>query len=146
MKQWLNKLGIDIKLLKFGAVGIINTLFGTAIMFTLFDVFNFGYYFSSFCNYFFGSILSYFLNKYFTFNYKKKDVKTIVKFIIGIAACYLIAYGGCRPIARAVFSSFGEKIADNIAMIGGMGVFVILNYYSQRFFVFRNLDRKENEE
>lgn len=134
MIKWLGKIGIDFKLIKFGIVGVINTLFGTAIMFFLFDVLHCGYYFSSSCNYFFGSILSYFLNRYFTFNYKKKDWKTVIKFIINIGCCYLIAYGVCRPAARHVFYMLDEKTADNIALVGGMCLFVLLNYFGQRFF------------
>lgn len=75
----LNKW-VDKTFLKFILVGIINTLFGTAIMFSFYNIFHFNYWISSGANYFFGSILSYFLNKYFTFEYKGNNIKTIVKF------------------------------------------------------------------
>ena len=142
MKNKLSKYGFDIKAIKFGIVGIVNTLFGSGIMFILYNVFNINYYASSFCNYFFGSILSYFLNKYFTFNYKKKNLKTIIKFIINILICYLVSYGAIRPIIRFILSGQSVKLIDNIAMFGGMIVFIILNYFGQRFFVFK--DNKNN--
>ena len=92
MIKFLKKIGIDIKAVKFVIVGVINTLFGSGLMFILYNCFNVNYYISSFCNYFFGSILSYFLNKYFTFKYKKRDFKTVLKFIVNILVCYSIFF------------------------------------------------------
>lgn len=66
MKQLLTKL-FDKTFWKFILVGIINTLFGTAVMFICYNVFHLSYWVSSASNYIFGSILSYFLNKRFTF-------------------------------------------------------------------------------
>ena len=63
----------DKTFLTFLIVGVVNTLFGTMIMFVLYNVFDCSYWFSSFCDYFFGSILSYFLNKHFTFHYQGTD-------------------------------------------------------------------------
>lgn len=57
-----NKI-IDRTLAKFILVGIINTLFGTTIMFAAYNLLHLSYWVSSGMNYFFGSILSYFLNK-----------------------------------------------------------------------------------
>ena len=62
----------------------------------------------------------------------------MVRFIVNIALCYLIAYGGAQPIVKAVFSNAEVALRDNIAMLCGMGLFVILNYVGQRFFVFSN--------
>ena len=57
---------------RFIFVGAANTIFGSAIMFILYNAFNCSYWFSSASNYIFGSILSFFLNKYFTFRNKEK--------------------------------------------------------------------------
>ena len=72
----------DKTFITFLIVGVVNTLFGTAIMFVLYNVFDCSYWVSSFCDYFFGSILSYFLNKHFTFHYQGNDWKSIVKFAL----------------------------------------------------------------
>ena len=56
---------VDKTFLKFMLVGIINTVFGTTIMFVFYNVFDLSYEISSAANYFFASILSFFLNKYF---------------------------------------------------------------------------------
>ena len=39
---------------------------------------------------------------------------------------------------RYILSGMGTKIQDNVAMLAGMGLFVILNYFGQRFFAFNS--------
>ena len=124
--------------LKFILVGVANTVFGTAIMFIMYNVFGVNYWISSASNYVCGSILSYFLNKYFTFKNQDKGIGVIIKFIINISLCYLIAYGAAKPLVRYILSGMGTKIQDNVAMLAGMGLFVILNYFGQRFFAFNS--------
>lgn len=133
--EFLKKF-FDITFWKFIIVGVINTLFGTGVMFLFYNVFHFNYWVSSASNYIFGSILSYFLNKFFTFQSKKNTGKTLVKFVINITLCYLIAYGVAQPIVKWILSGASATVQDNLAMLVGMGFFVILNYCGQRFFVF----------
>ena len=94
------KFKLDGTVIRFIIVGVINTLFGTAIMFVFYNVFHLSYWISSASNYFFGSILSYFLNKSFTFKYGKADFKSIVRFTVNILVCYLLAYGIAKPVMR----------------------------------------------
>lgn len=155
----LKKL-FDKTLWKFILVGVINTLFGTAVMFLLYNIFlhDFshtffgkvtvdGYWISSAANYILGSILSYFLNKYFTFQYKKRSFKIIVKFVINILICYLVAYGIAKPLVRLVLSGSGKTIQDNVSMLVGLVLFTGLNYLGQRFFAFKDdKDGKDTEE
>lgn len=133
----IGKSVFDTTFLKFVGVGIINTIFGTTIMFVLYNVFHQSYWVSSAANYFFGSILSYFLNKYYTFKYKGWDWTSIVRFAINIVVCYFVAYGIAKPLVKAIFSDMGKIFQENIAMFVGMCVFVLLNYFGQRLYVFK---------
>jgi putative flippase GtrA len=133
----------DKTFLKFILVGVVNTLFGTAIMFLFYNLLHLSYWLSSASNYFFGSILSYFLNKYFTFQNKSKSWKTVLKFAVNIAVCYGIAYGLARPLIRWLMRGCAQKLTDNVAMVLGMCLFVALNYLSQRFLTFKE---EKNEE
>lgn len=128
---------VDKTFFKFILVGVINTAFGTSIMFIAYNFLGFGYWISSAANYILGSILSYILNKHFTFENKSKSILTIVKFIINIVLCYLVAYGLAQPIIRYMLSDLSKSIQDNISMFVGMGLFVIFNYLGQRFFAFK---------
>ena len=134
IRQLLNK-----EILTFLVVGVVNTLFGTAIMFVLYNVFGCSYWVSSFCDYFFGSILSYFLNKHFTFHYQGTDWRSIVKFALNIVECYLIAYSLALPLTRHVLQDmhFSKTIVENIAMLVGTVLFMVINYIGQKFFAFR---------
>ncbi len=126
----------DKTFLKFLIVGAVNTLFGTAVMFGFYNLLHLSYWISSAANYFFGSILSYFLNKKFTFKNAEKGAGTVVRFIVNISLCYLVAYGAAKPLVRLILSGAGDTVRDNVAMLVGMGLFVILNYIGQRFFAF----------
>lgn len=127
----------DVTFWKFIIVGFANTLFGTGIMFLFYNVFHLSYWISSASNYVFGSVLSYFLNKYFTFKSKSNSGTTLVRFVVNISLCYLVAYGGAKPLARLIFSGASQTVQDNLAMLAGMCFFVALNYIGQRFFVFK---------
>ncbi len=128
---------INASFLKFILVGIVNTLFGTGIMFLFYNCFHFGYWISSASNYIFGSVLSYFLNKNFTFRQKKSSIKTILLFTANITICYLLAYGFAKPLAKLVLSELPINMQDNTAMLVGMCLFVILNYLGQKLIVFK---------
>lgn len=134
--------------IKFGMVGILNTIVGTAVMFFAYNVLHFGCWLSSALNYIIGSILSYILNKRFTFESKKKSKKEIVRFVVNISVCYLLAYRAAEPFAGKMLSMFGLKIEKNIleqiAMLFGMCFFIILNFWGQKIFIFKQTERKNN--
>lgn len=134
----LAKKLFDRTFLRFVLVGVVNTLFGYAIMFGFYNLLGLSYWVSSAANYFFGSILSYFLNKHFTFQDKSRDWKTVLRFVVNIAACYAVSYGLARPLVRLVLRSLPQTTIDNAAMLFGSVVFVALNYLSQRFLTFRS--------
>lgn len=149
IKRLIAKL-FDKTFLRFVLVGIVNTLFGYAIMFAFYNLLHLSYWVSSACNYIFGSILSYFLNKRFTFRDESKSAMTVLRFAVNIAVCYLIAYGAARPFVRWLLQGKGQSLVDNAAMLTGSVVFVALNYLSQRFLTFRqkreDVPEKEQEE
>ena len=132
-----NKI-IDKTTLKFLLVGIINTLVGNGVMFLLYNLCGVGYTLSTVANYVVGSIVSYFLNKYYTFKQNKKSCKEVLRFIITIIVCYAVAYGAAKPLAYLVFGGLSETIKDNLAMLAGSGMFIVLNYFGQRFFAFKS--------
>ncbi|GHT56706.1 hypothetical protein FACS1894109_06520 [Spirochaetia bacterium] len=126
----------DRTFFKFVLVGIINTIIGTGIMFSLYNLFGFSYWQSSAVNYIFTSILSFFLNKYFTFSVKQWSAYMLFAFVFTIAMSYLLAYGIAKPVVHRVLANCSQKIRDNVSMLAGMCLFTGLNYIGQRFVVF----------
>lgn len=138
--MYVTKLSLfffDKSFCRFILVGVLNTIVGTVIMFVFYNVFHFNYWISSAANYFFGSILSYFLNKYYTFSYHRKEWKSVIRFVINIVVCYFIAYGIAKPAMSWLLSNVSKAVQENVAMVFGMGLFVVLNYFGQRFYTFK---------
>ncbi|RUL57054.1 GtrA family protein [Lysinibacillus antri] len=130
------KWTINSSFFRFLLVGIINTLVGTSIMFLAYNLFHLSYWVSSFLNYFIGSIVSYFLNKYYTFKQKERSFQEVILFIVNILICYFVAYYLAAKIVSYLLSDYSTAIIDNISMVVGMILFVLLNYTGQRFIVF----------
>lgn len=109
-----------------------------------YNVFHLGYWASSAMDYIIGSICSYFANKYFTFKSEKKSMSEIIRFATNIVVCYFISYSVARPIMEMVLKDINLSISilEQFSMFFGMGIFVVLNYFGQKFFVFRK-DSKE---
>ena len=131
---------------RFGIVGILNTLIGAGVMLFAYNVLHCGYWISSALNYFIGSIFSFIANKYFTFKCKKQSIREIIRFTVNIMTCYLVAYGIAKPLVKCGLRKIGLGIdkghTEQLAMICGMVLFVLLNYIGQKLFVFKN-GRKE---
>ena len=127
----------DVKLIKFILVGLLNTLVGSAIMFGLYNLADCSYWFSSAVNYVLTSILSFFLNKYFTFKNKENSFAQIIRFVLNIAVCYVVAYGIAKPLVSIMLTSASVSLRENISMLVGMCLFTGFNYLGQRFFAFK---------
>jgi len=136
----MNKF-FDIKLVKFIFVGIGNTIFSAVIMFLLYNLAKFGYWGSSSVSYILGSILSYTLNKKFTFQNNDSLFKTLIKFIITVVVCYIMAYSIAKPFVNLILlkAHLAVNIIEQISLLFGMCLFTVLNYIGQRFFVFKEL-------
>ena len=135
----------DSSFVRFLIVGVINTLVGTAVMFGLYNLAGLhkwgqvGYWISTVGNYTVGSVVSFFLNKHYTFKNKEKGRGVVIRFVVNIAVCMVLAYGiAQRAVAAALADTFlSQQLQGNLSMLLGMGLFVLLNYFGQRFFAFR---------
>ena len=132
---------VDAKLLRFLIVGVINTLVGTAIMFGLYNLAGASYWVSSAANYILTSILSFFLNKYFTFRNRERSWSQVVRFVVNIAVCYLLAYGIAKPLCFRLLANATVTVRDNVSLFVGMVLFTGLNYVGQRLFAFRESEK-----
>ena len=86
-----------------------------------------------------GSIVSFFLNKHFTFRNQEKGAGVVLRFVVNISVCYLLAYGLAKPAVSWALGGMGlsEQLQGNLTMLFGSGLFVLLNYFGQRFFAFK---------
>ncbi len=137
---------IDKTLVRFLAVGVLNTLLGSAIMFGLYNLAGVSYWLSTAANYVLVSIFSFLVNRRFTFHHQGRLGAGGVRFAANIAVCYFLAYGCAKPLAAWMFSGYGQAARENAAMLAGMCIFTGLNYMGQRWFVFGGKDDKRKTE
>lgn len=118
LNHWIHSV-VDRKLLKFVAVGIVNTVVGTAIMFGLYNLAGCSYWVSSATNYTLTSILSFFLNKFFTFQNRQKSPAQVLRFAGNILVCYLVAYGAAKPAVLWALAGSRKDVAGEPGYGGG---------------------------
>ncbi len=144
MRNLLKKI-FDPTLFRFLLVGVVNTLVGYGVMFGLYNLAGLyrwgdaGYWVSSAANYVVGSVVSFFLNKHFTFRSREKGPRVVLRFAVNITVCYLLAYGLAKPAVSWMLGGLGwdGQLVGNLTMLAGSGLFVVLNYFGQRFFAFK---------
>lgn len=138
---------IDRTLVLYLVIGVLNFILCTAIMFVLFNLFDCSEHLSPLVNYGLGSLIWYVACRYVLFPEQKTTVQQLVRFVIDVVVCYIIAYYAiARPCAELVlrsekvlrlFSFGGElKTQGNCEMSIGAIAYAIINYFGQRYFVF----------
>ena len=126
----------DKTVIKFLAVGVVNTLVGCGTMFLLYNLAHCSYWVSSAANYVVGGIVSFFLNKYFTFQNKTWEWSQVWKFAANVTVCYLLGYGLAKSLVLHLLAGQAVNVQENMAMLVGMCLYTGLNYLGQRFFAF----------
>lgn len=150
---------VDIKLLKFFAVGVTNTVIGWVIMFGLHNVFGVEEKLASAANYILVSILSYFLNKYFTFRNTEKGWGPVLRFTLNIVVCWCLSWVVTEGLTWMLFAlkeplCLAQVLAwmpqmvrpyltqGNLRLLTSSGLFAVFNYLGQRMFTFRERKKK----
>lgn len=134
-----------MEVIHFGMVGVMNTLLGWGIMAVLYNLIHMNYWFSSGISYFIGSVFSYHANAKLTFKVENKDKWLPWRFAFNIIVCYLVSFSVAQPFTEKLLTAAGlsagggisEALLDNVAMIFGMGIFIVMNFFGQKLFVFR---------
>ena len=126
-----------MEVIHFGIVGVMNTILGYVIMSGLYNLAHWNYWVSRGTSCFIGSVFSYYMNGRVTFKVENKDRWLPWRFAINIVVCYGLAYGIARPLIRYLLSSQPAVVVDNVAMVLGMGLFIVMNFFGQKLFVFR---------
>ena len=60
---------------------------------------------------------------------------------LNITVCWLLAYGLAKPVMELAAEpalALSPQLQGNLTMLAGSGLFVLLNYFGQRFFAFRS--------
>lgn len=126
--------------LRFGLVGILNTIVGYGTYY-IFVKLNINYVLSSLMSQIIGVTHSYFWNKYFTFKSKSKSLLEIYRFISVYVFTFLINIGILSFLIEKIY--IGKEEAGFIAMMA----VTILSFIGHKFWSFnkRLTDSKGNQ-
>lgn len=153
---------ISGEFIKYCLVGIVNTIIGISTAYILLNPLHQSYTVSTVGAYITGIIVSYIMNKTFTFKFKEgNDFVLFAKFALSMLPCYAISYYLISPfltklvlrieifnnLANWFFSFFGvaqDKVLDNSTIIMSMGVYLILGFSLNKYFIFRKKNQQQD--
>ena len=145
---------ISGEFIKYCLVGVVNSLVGISTAYILLNPLRLSYFISTIGAYMTGIIVSFFLNKTFTFKFEGgNNFVLFAKFALSMLPCYVISYYLISPFLTKLilkvnfiyltadwfFSLFGvtpDKIVDNSTIIVSMGVYLILGFSLNKYFIF----------
>ena len=135
----LKELIFDKSLLFYTIIGISNTLLTMGLEFLLNNAFGLPYWWTTSIPFAITSVTSFVFNRKFSFKSKGDLWTDMIKFYLLFIACYLIAFYVAKPISMQILSNTNtaEKAVNNISIIVGQCVFTPLNYFGQRFWVYK---------
>ena len=121
---------------RFLLVGVGNTLLSMLLMFLLEGL---GYWPSTAIAYVAGAAMSFFLNRYFTFHSEEDFWRSLGKFVVNVAVCYVVGYGLAKLLVPIPEQPNAIPIVwfERASKLLGMCLYTLLNYFGQRFFAFR---------
>lgn len=138
---------IDLTLILYVIIGVMNFIICTGLMFVLYNVADISQHIAPVVNYSLGSILWYVGCRFVLFRKNKTTLQQLLRFFIEVVVCYALAYYVIAPFVswiilrfdgvREVFSFGGvDNISGNCDMAIGAASYALLNYFGQRYYVF----------
>lgn len=122
-------------------VGMVNTMVGLLIMFSLLHLVHLSYWFSTFIGNSAGACTSYILNRNYTFNSNVSFQRGLPRFLMIILLCYFTSYFCSERLAEWMSLHVGLTNAteQNISVLVGSCLYTLSNYIGQKYFVFRKV-------
>ena len=112
-------------------------------MFLLYNCLHVGYWIASACNYLVGGTMSYFLNRKYTFHSHDNRLRLLAKYVLHMVVCYFVSYSLAPVVTKFVLDHWTLHAKGNVSLAVGSVTFTILNYFGQRYVVFRSCHKKE---
>jgi putative flippase GtrA len=120
------------QLIKYGAVGLINTLITWLVIAIMMNLLGISYTVSNAAGYAAGFLNSFIMNKLWTFKANQvSTVKQFIKFTAVFAVCYLIQFG----LVVLMVEQLG--IEKNISQLVGMVFYTMIGFLLNKLFTFK---------
>lgn len=119
------------QLLKYGLVGVINSIVGYSIIITCQLLLNFSPVLSNLVGYVFGILISFTLNSRFTFQSQRNSGIVLFRYILVFAFSYL-----CNLVTLVVSIEI-YSVPSLLAQIPSLLVFFLVSFLLNKYLVFR---------
>ena len=128
--KFIEKFG---QLIKYGLVGVVNTIITGVILFTLMNFFGVSYKTSNTAGYIAGFINSFIMNKLWTFKDNKAPAtKQFLRFSAVFAVCYLLQLGFVILLVEKL------SINKDISQLLGMIFYTLIGFIFNKIFTFKD--------
>jgi len=114
-----------IQFIKFGIVGVSNTLLTALTIWILLKVLNCSPYFSNIVGYIVGLVNSFIWNRKWTFDSKTKVTDTFFKFILTFGVSYLFQLGNLYILLH--YTSIDSYVSQLLSIVVYTGINFVLN-------------------
>ena len=118
--------------IKFLLVGVLNTLVGLSIIYSLMYFLGVGPFLSNLLGYAVGIVVSYNLNKIWTFNSSKAARRSFPRFVLVVAVAYI------ANIFMVYVSVINFRIDPYVSQLIGLAFYTVLVYAGSRKLVFQS--------
>ena len=135
----------DVTFRRYTLIGVLNMLVCTGIMYLLYNLMRLESWFCAMVNHALGGVIGYYFNKRYVFRVQRHTPRTLALFVLNLSLCYLLAYGAALPGAARLMAHWPQVWQDNLGMGIGAAVFAALNYFGQRYVVFRRGAHSEEQ-
>lgn len=122
---------ISQRIVRFGIVGIANTVIGLLCIYSVIFFFHFGPATANATGYAFGLIVSFILNRIWTFEDKKSNVNMISRYIVVV----IFSYG--LNLTIVLMASRLMHVGPYLVQVFGIGIYAIAMFIGCHRFVFR---------
>ncbi len=125
---------------RFLLVGVVNTCIGLTITFLFLNVFDLGYWPSTFLGYTMGAISSFLLNRTVTFKSSISFVKGTPRFLLVVLSCYVLAFQASELVCRWIYigtDGLDVMTQNEMAVLLGTTLYTVMNYFGQKIVVFK---------
>lgn len=131
-----------VQMVKYGMVGVLNTLITLAVIFLCKSVLGVNEYLSNFLGYFFGILNSFICNRIWVFHSHAKIQSSLPRFLAGCGICYLLQF----VILYLLTDAFGDVEYDlgffvlsgyGVATLIAMVVYTAANFLYNKLVAFR---------
>lgn len=118
--------------MKFGIVGIINTLLTLFIIWICLRLFHWSDTVSNVLGYIFGVINSFIWNRKWTFSYKGRLSTSFIKFIVVFLVSFIVQFGVLQLLLKYLHTD--NYYCHLLAMV----VYSVINFVLNKIFTFKN--------